>query len=70
MDVIVQKEDKHRSGIIIAKMENPKPIVDELMKKNIFVSARGEGIRVSASFFNNEEDIEKFISELKTILNI
>ena len=70
MDVIVQKEDKHRSGIIIAKMENPKPIVDELMKKNIFVSARGEGIRVSASFFNNEEDIEKFISELKTILDI
>jgi selenocysteine lyase/cysteine desulfurase len=70
MDVIVQKEDKHRSGIIIAKMENPKPIVDELMKRNIFVSARGEGIRVSASFFNNEEDVEKFITELNSILNL
>lgn len=69
LDVIVQKEDKHRSGIIIAKMQNPKPIVDELMKRNIFVSARGEGIRVSASFFNNEKEIETFHHELQNIMN-
>ena len=68
LDVIVQNEDKHRSGIIIAKMENPKPVVDELMKKNIFVSARGEGIRISASFFNNEKDIETFHHELQSIM--
>jgi selenocysteine lyase/cysteine desulfurase len=68
IELIVQKDDKHRSGILIAKIENPKFVVEELIKKNIIVSARGEGMRVSASIFNNEEDIEKFIIELKRIL--
>ncbi|HSH20615.1 MAG TPA: aminotransferase class V-fold PLP-dependent enzyme, partial [Draconibacterium sp.] len=68
IDVIVQKEDKHRSGILIAKIPNPKFVVEGLSKKNIIVSARGEGVRVSASIFNNEEDVEKLITELKVIL--
>jgi cysteine desulfurase / selenocysteine lyase len=68
IELIVQKEDKHRSGILIAKIQNPKLVVEELFKKNIFVSARGEGMRVSASIFNNEYDVDKLILELKHIL--
>jgi len=68
IDVINQKEDKHRSGILIAKIPNAKKVVDELFKKNIIVSARGEGVRVSTSIFNNEEDIEVFIRELSEII--
>jgi cysteine desulfurase / selenocysteine lyase len=68
IELIVQKEDKHRSGILIVKIPNPKLVVEELFKKNIFVSARGEGMRVSASIFNNEEDIEVFTKELAVIL--
>ncbi len=70
IDVIVQKEDKHRSGILIAKINNPKDVVARLAEKKIIVSARGEGVRVSASIFNNEEDVEKLFSELKIILNL
>ncbi|HKJ78680.1 MAG TPA: aminotransferase class V-fold PLP-dependent enzyme [Prolixibacteraceae bacterium] len=66
--VICQEEDKHRSGILIAKIENPKDVVAKLFEKNIIVSARGEGMRVSTSFFNNEEDIEKLVDELKQLL--
>ena len=69
IEVICQQEDKHRSGILIAKIPNAKTVVSELLKKNIIVSARGEGIRVSASIFNNETDIQTFIDELKIILN-
>ncbi len=68
IEIIVQKEDKRRSGILIAKIPNPKFIVGELMKKNIIVSARGEGVRISASIFNNEDDIEILVSELKKII--
>ena len=68
IEIIVQKEDKHRSGILIAKIPNPKFVVDELFKKNIIVSARGAGMRVSASIFNNEEDVDIFIKELAIIL--
>jgi selenocysteine lyase/cysteine desulfurase len=48
-------------------MDNPKSIVAELEKHNIIVSARGEGIRVSTSIWNNGEDIELFIKTLKKI---
>jgi selenocysteine lyase/cysteine desulfurase len=68
IDIIVQKEDKYRSGILIAKIPNPKFVVDELFKKNIIVSARGAGLRVSASIFNNEEDVEIFVKELAMLL--
>lgn len=68
IELIVEKEDKHRSGILIAKIPYPKFVVEELFKKNIFVSARGEGLRVSASFFNNENDVEVFAKELAIIL--
>ncbi len=67
--VINQKKDIHRSGILIAKIPKPKDVVAKLVEKNIIVSARGEGVRISTSIFNNEEDITKLISELKNILN-
>jgi cysteine desulfurase / selenocysteine lyase len=70
LEVICQEADKHRSGILIAKIANPKFVVGELSKKNIIVSARGEGVRVSTSIFNNEEDIEILISALKEILKL
>lgn len=69
IELIVQKEDKHRSGILIAKISNPRFVVDELFKKNIIVSARGEGMRVSASIFNNEADVEKLIMSLSHIID-
>ncbi|MBW6534567.1 MAG: aminotransferase class V-fold PLP-dependent enzyme [Mariniphaga sp.] len=68
LKVICQDENKHRSGILIAKIENPKKVVAKLFEKNIIVSARGEGMRISASFFNNENDIEVLIAELDKIL--
>ena len=68
IEVIAQKEDKHRSGILIAKIADPKVVVQKLAEKNIIVSARGEGVRISNSIFNNEEDIEVFIKALKGIL--
>jgi cysteine desulfurase / selenocysteine lyase len=65
------EERKYRSGIILFKARNKKPvdIVMELEKRsNIIVSARGKGIRVSAHFYNNEDDIDKLIVSLTRIL--
>jgi len=68
IEVIAHPEDKHRSGILIAKIPNPKEVVLKLAERNIIVSARGEGIRISNSIFNNEEDIEILIEALSEIL--
>lgn len=61
--VITFAEDRNLSGITIIKTANAKTIKEHLLKKNIFVAARGEGIRVSVSFFNNEVDIDTFMEE-------
>ncbi len=67
LPVIAPSEEKHRSGITIIKTGNAKAIRDKLAAKNIIVAARGEGIRVSVSFFNNEEDIEAFIQAIQDL---
>lgn len=60
--------DKYRSAIIVFKSRTPEHLVAYLRKKEIIVSARGGGIRVSPHFYNNESDIDRLISVLKTYL--
>jgi selenocysteine lyase/cysteine desulfurase len=64
------EEKKYRSGIIVFKPKERKPldVVIELeKKKKIIVSARGNGIRVSPHFYNNEDDIDKLVTALKRL---
>lgn len=62
---IVSPLDKmYRSGIIVIGVTNAEVIVKELYRENIVVSARGKGLRVSVHVYNNEEDVDKFVSGL------
>ena len=61
-------EEKRRSGIKVFRQENAQKIVMKLEKKGIIVSARGEGIRVSPHFYNNEEDIDRLTGKLKNLI--
>lgn len=65
------EQKKYRSGIILFKPGEKKPIeaVTELKKENrVIVSARGRGIRISTHFYNNEQDLDKLVLSLKRIL--
>lgn len=57
-------DEKHMSGITIVKMSNVPEVVEKLKKQNIIVSARGEGLRISVSVFNNEEDVERVVESM------
>ena len=59
------KDKQCRSGIVNFKIKNPQKIVERLKKKEIIVSARANGIRVSPHFYNTEKEIDKFIAEVK-----
>jgi cysteine desulfurase/selenocysteine lyase len=63
------EKKKYRSGIIVFQPKKRKPVdvAIELEKKKIIVSARGNGIRVSPHFYNNEEDIDKLVTALKRL---
>jgi cysteine desulfurase / selenocysteine lyase len=62
------EEEKGRSGIIVFKERNAQEIVRQLEIMRIMVSARGDGIRVSPHFYNNENDIDRLVSELKYLI--
>lgn len=65
LPVVMPVSEENRSGIIIVEDENAKLKVEKLYGKNIIISARGKGLRISVNIFNNEEDIDILVNELK-----
>jgi len=70
LEILSPIEKKRRTGMVIVKVKDPDKVAGELFKKNIIVSARREGLRVSVHIYNNEEDIDKFAAELKRIIQL
>ncbi|ADX84127.1 aminotransferase class V-fold PLP-dependent enzyme [Saccharolobus islandicus] len=65
MEVITPEEK--RAGIVVVKVKKPKEVVKELLREDIVVSPRGEGIRISTHFYNTEEEVQKTIEKILEI---
>lgn len=63
--VLSVKKSEFRSGITIIKVDNPNLVVEKLAERKIFVSVRGEGVRISFHIFNNRSDVDALILGLK-----
>jgi cysteine desulfurase/selenocysteine lyase len=55
-----------RAGIVNIKVPEPEKVAESLRKRNILVSARMNGIRVSTHFWNTEEDIDELLHGITT----
>ncbi len=64
MDIDSPRERDQRSGITMVRVSDPTATATALAAKNILVSARGDGLRVSLHYYNNEDDIEMFLDAL------
>jgi cysteine desulfurase / selenocysteine lyase len=64
LDVASPRHRKQRSGITIVELSNAPDVVKYLAEKNIIVSARGRGVRVSVHIFNNFDDIDRLVAAL------
>lgn len=62
------KDTSKRAGIVNIRIKNANEVVKKLFKNRIIVSSRIGGIRVSPHFYNNEEDVCKFIRALKKFI--
>ena len=66
------EDDHYRShhlfGLKLPETVDAKKFKKALYEKNIFVSFRGDYVRLSCHFFNAEKDFEKFINCLKSVL--
>lgn len=68
VEIISPRRPEHRSGITMIKVKEPQQMVDQLRTRGVVVSRRGEAVRVSVHFFNNEADIDVFASALRELL--
>lgn len=58
----------HRSGITLVRVPDPTAVAAALKERDVFVSAKGLGLRVSVFIYNTEEDIDRFVHELRTLV--
>lgn len=65
LEIVTPLERKYRSGIVVFKIKDAAAVVKRLLKKRIFVSPRGPGIRVAPHFYNQFSDIDRLIRTLK-----
>jgi len=66
--VISPIDKKHWSGITVIDVSNPKKTAQMLEKKDVIISARKHGLRVTTHVYNNEKDIARLISALKVLV--
>ena len=57
----------HLFGVRLPKEINIDSVKSQLSKRNIFVSFRGDAIRVSPNVYNTEEDMHRLASALITL---
>ncbi len=54
----------HLMGLQLPVLTNGEALVDELQSRNVYVSLRGNNIRISINVFNNEGDVRELIAAL------
>ena len=64
-EIITPLEAKHRSGIVVFKAKTAENLRRFMFRHRIFVSARGQGIRVAPHCYNSFEEIDGFLKCLK-----
>jgi selenocysteine lyase/cysteine desulfurase len=56
---------RERSGIVLVDVQDPHALASRLSARNVFVSPRGGGLRVSVHAYNTEDDIDRLVDGLR-----
>ena len=66
-EIVSPRGSKSRSSITMVRVEDAAGVAAEMKRHQIFVSARGGALRVSLHYFNHEDDIERFVAQLRNL---
>jgi selenocysteine lyase/cysteine desulfurase len=64
-----EKRARHMIGLKVGP-EAPDDLAARLAAEGIFVSVRGESVRISPHLYNTEEDVERLFSVLEKVLRL
>jgi selenocysteine lyase/cysteine desulfurase len=66
--VLSPRKQDWRAGITMLGVRDPRGAAAGLEAQNVYVSARGRGIRVAVHFYNNRSDVDRLAEALVGIL--
>ncbi len=72
IELLSPREDAQRGGLVRLRVPGGRPraerVLHELFARDVVLDQRGDALRISPHFFNNEDDIERCFSELTKLL--
>jgi selenocysteine lyase/cysteine desulfurase len=64
---ITPSEDERRGATVAVPSRDSAALSAELMKRDVVTSYRDDNVRASFHFYNNDDDVENFIAEMKDL---
>jgi selenocysteine lyase/cysteine desulfurase len=72
LEVMSPREDEQRGGLVRMRIPGGRVqaerVLHELLERDVVVDSRNDTLRSSAHFFNNEADVDRYLTELKAVL--
>ena len=71
-EVLSPRDDEQRGGLVRMRIpggrEGAERVLHDLLARDVVVDSRSDTLRASAHFFNDESDVQRFLSALKAAL--
>jgi selenocysteine lyase/cysteine desulfurase len=64
---ITPADDRRRGATVAVPSRNAGGLQTELLKRDIVTSYRDDNIRASYHFYNNDDDVESFVTAMKEL---
>ncbi|MBN1683372.1 aminotransferase class V-fold PLP-dependent enzyme [Candidatus Bathyarchaeota archaeon] len=63
--IVTPEERKYRAGIVTFNTKNNLDTISTLKAEGFYISLRAAGIRVATNFFNNEQEVDKLLENVR-----
>ncbi len=72
LELLTPREDEHRSGLVRIRIPGGRSeaerVLHELFARDVVLDSRGDALRISPHFFNDETDVDRCIEQLRAVL--
>ena len=72
LELLTPRDDARRSGLVRVRIpggpEGAKRVLHELFERDVVLDSRGDALRISPHFFNDESDVDRCFEELAKAL--
>ena len=72
LEVLTPRHDERRGGLVRVRIpggqSEAKRVLHELFQRDVVLDSRGDALRISPHFFNDESDLDRCAEQLKQVL--